>query len=167
MSPYWAYLQSDSIFCTLIFHTFQLCDTSSPDAEENSQIYSAPVAELGSTTNLNQASVGAAGAASETFKQRNGNTEKNGNALVEKHQKPSTASPLAAANSSEVAKAKKTSKACAAASASASEEPVSDILIQTHFHIVHRMNEKCFVVGRARVPDYSTQKAYYPSYPIL
>ena len=33
----------------------QLCDTSSPDNDENnSQIYSAPVAELGSTTNLNQ-----------------------------------------------------------------------------------------------------------------
>lgn len=32
----------------------QLCDASSPDNEENSQIYSAPVAELGSTTNLNQ-----------------------------------------------------------------------------------------------------------------
>ena len=30
---------------------FQLCDTS-PDNDENSQIYSAPVAELGSTTNL-------------------------------------------------------------------------------------------------------------------
>ena len=115
---------------------FQLCDTSSPDAEENSQIYSAPVAELGSTTNLNQAS--AAGASVETFKQRNGSTEKNGNALVEKHQKPSMASSSAAANSSEVAKAKKTSKTCAA---SASEEPVSDILIQTHFHIVHKMNK--------------------------
>ena len=39
----------------MFIYYFQLCDTSSPDNDENnSQIYSAPVAELGSTTNLNQ-----------------------------------------------------------------------------------------------------------------
>ena len=36
-----------------LYKYFQLCDTS-PDNDENSQIYSAPVAELGSTTNLTQ-----------------------------------------------------------------------------------------------------------------
>lgn len=59
---------------------FQLCDASSPDNEENSQIYSAPVAELGSTTNLNQmppptkpTTTMASSASSATSNEKNGN----------------------------------------------------------------------------------------------
>ena len=51
---------------------FQLCDTSSPDNDENnSQIYSAPVTELGSTTNLNQ--VAASEATAVVVNEKNGN----------------------------------------------------------------------------------------------
>ena len=80
------------------YNLFQLCDTSSPDNDENnSQIYSAPVAELGSTTNLNQ--VAASAAASEA-----GLNEKNGNNNACQASSSSAASAVAATHSGIFAK---------------------------------------------------------------
>ena len=78
-----------------VIYYFQLCDTSSPDNDENnSQIYSAPVAELGSTTNLNQVASEAATVVNE----------KNGNNNACQASSSSAASAVAATHSGIFAK---------------------------------------------------------------